>query len=251
MQPARRVNSDAPRPPFALAGCHPARRARPVTPRSSGPRGDEADRPGCRCVCHAPPPNPPAHPLPPPPRLPVPQPRPPLSPHGGCPYGPPPHRSTHRARAPPLPGARLAARRLPWTSRVGVSAQVPWLADAPPERLVRWRATPALCGASCPSRGCLLPAPAWPHLAESGFDRIFPEDFGERRIISESYLNFCSICSHYKIDLYWSFSLDTKLLLCYSRSHYVHRYLSPHPWWQNVYAASAARVVSRDRKSVV
>src|SRR5467141_1761900 len=78
--------------------------------------------------------------------------------------------------------------------------------------------------------------------------RIFPEDFGERRIISESYLNFCSICSHYKIGLYWSFSLDTKLLICYSRSHYVHRYLSPHPWWQNVYAASAARVVSRQRQ---
>src|SRR5216683_2166384 len=35
----------------------------------------------------------------------------------------------------------------------------------------------------------------------AGLQRIFPEDFGERRIISESYLNFCSICSHYKIGL--------------------------------------------------
>ena len=32
-------------------------------------------------------------------------------------------------------------------------------------------------------------------------ERIFPEDFGERRIISESYLNPCSICSHYKFSL--------------------------------------------------
>src|SRR2546423_5523688 len=30
--------------------------------------------------------------------------------------------------------------------------------------------------------------------ADLAVQRIFPEDFGERRIISESYLNPCSIC---------------------------------------------------------
>ena len=48
MPPARRFTRDSPRPPVALAGCHPARRARPVTPRSSGPRGGAAARPGGR-----------------------------------------------------------------------------------------------------------------------------------------------------------------------------------------------------------
>ena len=41
-----------------------------------------------------------------------------------------------------------AGRRLPGTSRAGGSAQVPRRADAPPARRVRWRAPPALCGAS-------------------------------------------------------------------------------------------------------
>src|SRR5262249_59106411 len=39
--------------------------------------------------------------------------------------------------------------------------------------------------------------------------------------------------------------LDIFLYICYYSSHYVCRYLSHHLWWQNVYAASAARVVSR------
>ena len=34
-----------------------------------------------------------------------------------------------------------------------------------------------------------------------GLKRIFPEDFGERRTMSESYLHSYSICSHYKISL--------------------------------------------------
>src|SRR5215470_19171927 len=36
--------------------------------------------------------------------------------------------------------------------------------------------------------------------------------------------------------------------MCYYRSHYVYRYLTHHPWWQNVYAASTARVVSCERE---
>src|SRR5690348_901911 len=38
------------------------------------------------------------------------------------------------------------------------------------------------------------------------------------------------------------------LLICYYSSHYVYRYFAHNPWWQNVYAASAARVVSRQRQ---
>src|SRR4029453_9204363 len=44
------------------------------------------------------------------------------------------------------------------------------------------------------------------------------------------------------------FSLDIILYICYDSSHYVCRDLSPHPWWHNVYAASAARVLSRPRQ---
>ena len=44
------------------------------------------------------------------------------------------------------------------------------------------------------------------------------------------------------------FILDYILYIYYYSSHYVYRYLSHHPWWQNVYAASAARVVSRQRQ---
>src|SRR5262245_21095291 len=43
-------------------------------------------------------------------------------------------------------------------------------------------------------------------------------------------------------------ALDIILYICYYSSHYVCRYLSHHPWWQNVYAASAARVLSRPRQ---
>src|SRR6266478_7200468 len=43
-------------------------------------------------------------------------------------------------------------------------------------------------------------------------------------------------------------SLDFILYIYYHSSHYVCRYLAHHPWWQNVYAASAARVVSRQRQ---
>ena len=40
------------------------------------------------------------------------------------------------------------ASHLSWDSRLGGAAQVPRLDDAPQARAVRWRATPALCGAS-------------------------------------------------------------------------------------------------------
>src|SRR5215510_16035003 len=43
-------------------------------------------------------------------------------------------------------------------------------------------------------------------------------------------------------------SLDIISYICYYSSHYVCRYLSHHPWWQNVYAASAARVLSCPRQ---
>ena len=39
------------------------------------------------------------------------------------------------------------------------------------------------------------------HVMPKGFKRIFPENFGERCIISEGYLHFCSFCSHYKMRL--------------------------------------------------
>src|SRR6516165_10935214 len=45
------------------------------------------------------------------------------------------------------------------------------------------------------------------------------------------------------------FYLDIILCIGYYSSHYVYRHLSYNPWWQNVYAASAARVVSRQRQS--
>src|SRR5215831_2369957 len=35
----------------------------------------------------------------------------------------------------------------------------------------------------------------------TSLQRIFPEDFGERRTIYEGYVHSCSICSHYKIGL--------------------------------------------------
>src|SRR5262249_4481724 len=44
------------------------------------------------------------------------------------------------------------------------------------------------------------------------------------------------------------FPLNYILRIYYYSSHYVYRYLSHHPWWQNVYAASAARVLSRPRQ---
>src|SRR5919201_1648165 len=44
------------------------------------------------------------------------------------------------------------------------------------------------------------------------------------------------------------FSLDYILTISYNSSHYVCRYFTYHPWWQNLYAASAARVVSRQRQ---
>src|SRR5713101_9072596 len=48
MQPARRFNSDAPRPLFWLAGCAPARRGRSATPRSCVDQTGAADRPDRR-----------------------------------------------------------------------------------------------------------------------------------------------------------------------------------------------------------
>jgi len=42
---------------------------------------------------------------------------------------------------------------------------------------------------------------SWLYKWRARYQRIFPEDFGERRIISEGYLNPCFICSHYKISL--------------------------------------------------
>src|SRR6266849_9165656 len=43
-------------------------------------------------------------------------------------------------------------------------------------------------------------------------------------------------------------NLEYIFYICYYSSHYVYRYLSHHPWWQNLYTASAARVVSRPRQ---
>src|SRR3989442_12249840 len=42
--------------------------------------------------------------------------------------------------------------------------------------------------------------------------------------------------------------LDYNQYMGYLSSHYVYRYLAHHPGWQNLYAASAARVVSRPRQ---
>src|SRR6266852_273054 len=47
---------------------------------------------------------------------------------------------------------------------------------------------------------------------------------------------------------YNKFNLDYISYTYYNSSHYVYRYLAHHPWWQNVYAASAARVLSRPRQ---
>src|SRR5439155_25861250 len=42
--------------------------------------------------------------------------------------------------------------------------------------------------------------------------------------------------------------LEYSQYMCYFSSHYVYRYLAHHPRWQNIYAASAARVVSSPRQ---
>src|SRR5216683_4540455 len=93
--------------------------------------------------------------------------------------------------------------------------------------------------AVCP---CIPPRPA-PH-APSDLPSRYWRNASNFRGLSEFLL-------HYVATIILDYSenyLDFILYLYYYSSHYVYRYLSHHPWWQNVYTASAARVVSRPRQ---
>ena len=168
MPPARRCTHDAAGPLLWRAGGAPAPRAPPVTPRASVHPVGAVDRPGRRCACPERPRHTRAPPLPPRPRRPLRQAPPhPWRPRR-CPCGPRPERSLPKSRASPRREGRSAAAQLAGDARLGVGAQGPWRDDGLPARDVRWRATPALDGASCPALAGPSPAPPGPHHGASG-----------------------------------------------------------------------------------
>ena len=168
MPPARRCTHDAAGPLLWRAGGAPAPRAPPGTPRASVHPVGAVDRPGRRCACPERPRHTRAPPLPPRPRRPLRQAPPhPWRPRR-CPCGPRPERSLPKPRASPRREGRSAAAQLAGDARLGVWAQGPWRDDGLPARDVRWRAIPALDGASCPALAGPSPAPPGPHHGASG-----------------------------------------------------------------------------------
>src|SRR2546426_1908044 len=88
----------------------------------------------------------------------------------------------------------------------------------------------------------LLPEPAVPPVSE------LPSRYWRN---ASNFRGLSEFLLHHVATIILDYSenyLDVNLYLYYYSSHYVCRYLSHHPWWQNVYAASAARVLSRQRQ---